>query len=284
MAKVNNADRITREKQLFFINGTQIPGIQSIQINPNYGKMPVRYLGIDTVQYAPSGPQTSDINISSLLISNDQFIQYTGNLGFNGHILKTLDNAGDNYSFISGYCTNYNSRCSIGEIPQINVSVTAFGKAGRISALTEIPDLNAIQNNPSNIQLKVPGPGSIDINIDDFETNRVLSYDLNIKTSRNPIYILGDRNPNAIELNFPIEMSCVFEMDLDEYAPINSFTYPGTNTTKTFTIRVKDYTTDANIVSYSLPNMTLINESYSTNVDNNTSMTIEYQGFMARMI
>ena len=79
-------------------------------------------------------------------------------------------------------------------------------------------------------------------------------------------------------------MSCVFEVDLDEYAPLNSFTYPGTNITKTFTIRVKDYTTDANIVSYSLPNMTLMNESYNTNVDNNTSMSIEYQGFMARMV
>lgn len=282
MAKVNNADRITREKQLFFINGSQIPGIQSIQISPNYGKMPIKYLGINTVQYAPNGPQTSDINISSLLISNDQFIQYTGNLGFNGHILKTLDNAGDNYSFISGYCTNYNSKCSIGEIPQINVSITAFGKAGRISALTEIPELNAIQNNSSDLQLKIPGPGSIDINIDDFNTNRVLSYNLDIKTSRNPIYILGNRNPNAIELNYPIEMTCSFEIDLDDYAPENSFTYPGSNTIKTFAIRVKDYITDANIVSYNLSSMTLINESYNTNVDNNTSMTIEYQGFMTR--
>ncbi len=281
MSKVIDNNRITREQQFFFMNGTQIPGVQSISIAPEYGKFPLKYLGVSNVQFAPNGPQIGNISINSLLISNDQFLQYTGNLGFNGYVLKTIGDASTNYSFISGYMTSYTSTCSIGEIPQISAEITAYGKVGRIDT-SEITNLTAIKNNPSNLLLKIPGPGSISVSIDDFTNNRIQSYSLSIKTPRNPIYYLGNRNPYSIELNYPLEVNASFAIEPDTYTPLHSQSFPCTNKTRNLTLTIKDYDNDATIVSYGFSALSLINENYSTNIDGNVTMNIDYQGFLTR--
>ena len=286
MGNLISNDRLNRKNQFFYINSTEIAGIQSISINSDSQAIPVKYLGMDKTILAPNSAQIGSININALFISNDPFLKYKGNLGFDGYIFQSRNVAAtNNYSFTSGYLTSYSSRGTIGQIPEVNMTINSFGNVGKIASSDSVDITNnfaAIPTSiPSNI-LKIPGPGSININIDDFTTNRVLNYDLTINCQRNPIYILGQRSPYKIELVYPQEIICNFKIDVNDYSFDNIKKFPGTNRIKSLTLSVLDYNTNNTITSYSFDNMNLISETYNTNVDGNVTLDLQYKTYLSR--
>ena len=120
------------------------------------------------------------------------------------------------------------------------------------------------------------------VSIDDFTNNRIQSYSLSIKTPRNPIYYLGNRNPYSIELNYPLEVNASFTIESDTYIPLHSQSFPCNNKQRNLTLTIKDYDNDSTIVSYGFSALSLINEDYNTNIDGNVTMNIDYQGFLTR--
>jgi len=277
--------RVTKENQRLFINSTEIPGVQNTQLNYQINATPLKHLGLSGIQYIPRGPQVGNVSISTLLISDDQFLQYTGNVGFNGYVVRSKSNTTNNFSFTSGYLTSYSSRCAIGQIPQIEANISVLGNIGQLSSSESAAvstDLTNIAASNSNLLLKIADPGSINIDLGDFNTNRCISYDLNINVPRNPIYIQGQQAPIKVETNWPIEVNCNFTAEVDDYTPKTLNDFPESPKKRNITITLKDLDTAANIVNYGFSGMQLIGENYSSNNDGPVTMSLNYQGFINR--
>lgn len=267
-------NRVTKGQQLFLINNTPIPGVQSITSDYNNNAYFLNHIGLKSSVFSADSNYVGNVNVNALLTNTDQFISYTGNLGFNGYIIESAQNTNKNYSFTSGYLTSYNQRCSIGEIPQVSMGINVFGNMGRTN--------NTITANESDLLLKIPGPGSITLSFSEFDTNPLTSYNIAITVPRIPIYTLGSSAPSEINTQYPIQVTAEFDINLSDYSPKLLQAYPFDQTRKNLTLTVKDYITDSTINTYTFNNMLLVGESYDADVSKNTVMTLKYQNFQVR--
>lgn len=124
--------------------------------------------------------------------------------------------------------------------------------------------------------LLVPDNGSIYLNIDTFNTNRVQSYQINVNANKLPVYNIGSRYPARVELVYPIDVTCQFTFDVGDYESIQSNSVPETQVVKDLSLTVKNYRSDDIISSYSFNNLNLISENYNTSIDGNVSVTVLY--------
>ena len=96
MGTIDSNSRIRRDEQFVFINGVQIPSVQSVQGNYTNNAALVKFLGNSNQPIIqPRGPQIGDFSISTLVMGQDLFLQYTGNIGFNGYVIKNKSNPKD---------------------------------------------------------------------------------------------------------------------------------------------------------------------------------------------
>jgi hypothetical protein len=292
MSIISAPSRITKESQRLFISDQEIPGVQNVRGDYTLSAPTLKYIGLRNAEFSLDGPQVGNFGVSTLLISQDFFLKYTGQSGFNGYVLKSKptlhmigENNVDNFSFNSGYLTSYSSRCSVGEIPQIDVNFNVLGNIGRLSSMESNDinnDLNNISQKNSNIPLKIISPGSITLSLDEINTNRILNYDLSININRNSIYSLGDKKPIKVEINYPIEVNLNFQMEIDRYNVRNLHDFPFNREPKIISININDFNTDENILNYSFNNMLLISEVYNSNVNNNVIVNLSYKGYLNR--
>src|SRR3990167_4196705 len=275
--------RITKEEQFFFLNADQVSGVQSVDISYTNNNVPLKYIGMrGNVTGVPRGPQVGSVNITTIPIGNDYFLSLTGNTGFNGYIIRDkVDPLGDNYSFTSGYLTSYNSRASIGTIPTIDIGIDIVGNIGKLN-LTENSGvsgnfINISGGNGRTYPFQIVAPGYLTVNLDDYNTNRLISYDLSINVSRNPIYVVGKKLPNEVKTNLPVEVNLGFQLEIDTYTGRNLNNFPCVKNNKNITITLQDYNTSNAFITYSFNDMELIGEDYSTSVDGQTQSTLKYR-------
>lgn len=281
---INNG-YIAKEEQLVFLGTEQIPGVQDINLSYTNNSTLIKHIGMSGCQYIPNGIPSASVDISSLLISNDQFINYTGAQGVNGFILKNRGDITNNFAFTSGYLTSYTCQCSIGQIPQINSSFVILGDVGKIGVTTYpvlYTQLTGAASGWSNLALKIADPGSIDLSIGSFVTNRVQDFNVNINVPRNPIYPLGSRFPNKVEINYPIEYNVSFNIEVNDYSFKKITDYPFNETKDNITITLKDLDNQQSIISYGFSGMSLYGENYSANTDGNVRATLNYRGYSTR--
>lgn len=286
MANVFPFNRTQKENQLFFIGSTQIPGVQSINGSYTNSATPLTFMGASTVKFAQDGPQVGNFNVNYLLISTDRFLTYTGTQGFNGYIVDSVSNLAKNYSFSSGYLTSYSSKCSLGEIPQAAAGIQVFGNLGRFTTTQTADtttDFAAIPTKTPDSRLFIPGPGSITLNLSDFNTNAVQSYNVNINVPRNPLYILGSNEPYNIQTAYPMEVMVDFTILMNDYSPKKLKDYPLYIQNQNVSITAKDYTTNETIVSYSFNDMSFVAENYNATVtERGTEINLQYKNFYTR--
>lgn len=283
--QVVSKSRLRREGQRFFLNNSEVFGVQSANIQYQTNLVPLKHLSIGCVQATWQGPQLGKASVSRLVIDTEPFINYTGTLGFNGYIIQNKKDTFKNFSFTSGYLSSYNSNCAIGEIPQTSVNIDIFGNVGQIS-YSESPetskDFDYIETGNSLINLKITQPGSIELDLDDFNTNRILSYSLNINCPRNPIYFLGSRFPNAVETNWPLEVNVIFQFDIDDYTPKTLRDFPCNPKVKNLSLSLNTFDTHETVQSFNFNDLFLVSESYNNSVDSNVGLTAQYRTFLTR--
>jgi hypothetical protein len=290
---INNS-RIRRENQRLFINSAvnpalinEIHGLQSISANWENQIVPLKHIGASQrTQVIWDGPGVANYSALSFLVQNDKFIEHTGLGAFNSYIIKDKANTTNNYGFISGYLTSYRSRCSIGEIPQIEVGVVAYGNAGLITS-EDSPeayscDFPQISTYNSDFDLNIAGPGTMSINWDGSNSTRLQSYDLSITINRQPIYVLGQRMPISVQINYPLELNLSLSFEPDGYLPHKMFDFPCDPTVQSFQLQLGHYITGGAITTYSFSDLFLVGEPMEINVDGNLSMIANYRSYLSR--
>lgn len=281
--------RITSDKQIFFINREKIAGVQSIDSSMPTNATITNFagLGAGRTSFAPVGEQIGDLSINALLINQDYFLTHvTGNSLINAYILRNQSDKVNNYSIISGYLTNYQCQYSAAQqIPQISTNIKAIGDMGKIAVSSfethHISDLNYIAaNNFTNNNPKIPSIGSIDLGIDDFNTNRVLSFNISINSNKIPVYNMGNRKPKRVDLLYPIDVDCNFTFDLGGYDVPFLRGYPSNNpkNIENLTVTVNDYNDGTNITTYTFNNLNLIDTKYQNSTQGNVLITTTFKG------
>ena len=282
--------RIRREAEKITINGSGIQGAQSISAQyDSVGGSPLRNLGINEIQYAPEGPQTASLQLDTLLThtlfsggygytSVDTMQNFTGDVPFSG----IIDYGTENLHFTQAYLETYSVSCSIGEIPQSSTTSVIFGDLGTglfdswatgtfLDPISEtVPDLNVTSYN------------SMDVNLDEFSTNRMTSFSVNIATPRVPIYTLGLGAPTEVIAGTPIEVNVNFSIDIDDYEIKNMRFVPEQTVFRDTIITLKKNNSDVELLRYSFDNMLLTSESFQAGADSSAATNFNLRSFILR--
>ena len=188
----------TRESNKLFIDNSPVTGLQTIQATYNNPYENIKYLGLNnnSVNTVPIGAFIGALNLTNIMINEDQFIKYTGSNGAN--LLLSYNNDNNKFIMTSGYLANYEIECSVGAIPIITSQWNIYNNFGSGSA--SVPNFQIDET-----KLNIVSPGDISINFNDIAEEKINRFKINIKSTRLPIYELGKVTPSDVTLQYPIE-------------------------------------------------------------------------------
>lgn len=276
--------RERREKQHFFINGSEVFGLQQISINYNIGAQPLEFLGMYQTTEYPNGPQIASISTNSLVLGSDSFINFTGDTSFAGYLVTNASTpGGQNFSFTSAYLTNYNIKCAIGQIPEISTEILAVGNAGYIpvgySAETDA-NLTSIAASTATLTPQIASYSTIELNLGEITTNRLQSFQISIQTPRNPIYKLGSRVPYLVDQIYPITVDLAANIEINDYLSSRLNSYPCSVDERDISVSLNDYSSGAAILSYSFTKMRFQGTKRSIDVNSNATIELNWRGYI----
>ena len=273
--------RIRREAESITINGSGIQGVQSVSANYASVAQPLKNLGINSIGFAPEGPQTATLDVDTLLIntlspsapadSADIMQNFTGDLAFSG----VVNHGTKNFIFTEGYLETYSVSCSIGEIPQVSTSSVIYGEFGT-GTLVDVP----ADAYPSTVN--IPSYSSMEINLDTFNTNRVSSFNVAIATPRLPLYAVGSDVPTGVMAGTPVEVNVNFTIEPDDYEIKNMRFVPDQTVFQNTVITLKKNNSDATLLTYSFDDMLLTSESFQGGVDSSATVNFNLRSFILR--
>lgn len=264
--------RIRRESQKLAVNGTGVNAIQSLSFGYETTASPINPLGLDRVLYAPSSPQTASISANSLLIHNDFFLDFTGTNAFSGQVQYQNETV----KFTEAYLSSYSSSCGIGEIPSLSMQAEIYGELGTGNFF----DFG--ETTPHDTELKVAGYNSINIDLDEFNTNRVLSYSLDIQSPRTPVYSFNRKTPAEVISNTPLDVTMQFSIEASDYEIKNMRFVPEDTVFKTVNLNINKNNSTENIQSFSFVNMLLVSEQYQADSNSNVNIDFVMKGVILR--
>ena len=272
--------RITREAESLTIKGSGIQGIESISANYKSVARPLSNLGITQIQFAPQGPQQANLTVNTLLThtlspsasvtSSEILYNFTGESPFSGEVAH----GGKKFIFTEGYMDSYSASCAIGEIPSISMSSVIFGEFGTGTLVVD-PDAY-----PST--LNIPSYSSMEINLDTFNTNRVLNFDIKVATPRLPLYAIGLDTPTGVIAGSPVEVNVSFSIEPDDYEIKNMRFVPEQTVFENVIITLKKNNSDITLLTYSFEDMLLTSESFSASTEANAKIDFNMRSFILR--
>ena len=305
MADIPGPLRLRRENQRFFISSTEVRGTQSVQLSYAVPATPLRHIGQTGVySEVAEGPYVGSFSTSTLFIQNDPYIAYTGDFITNGYLHETEHGKATSadtldIAFTSGVLSSYTFNCSIGQIPRIDAQFAVFGNMGPLtsananssvfnSEISSQTTTTSAADNGKDFTLQIADPRSLRISMDDFESNRLNSFSININVGRRPIYALGESTPVKICRDFPIEVQCSFQIDMDahdlrsktgyEHKVLRDF--PCSPHTENLTLQLFDHNTDGLLQTYSFTDLLLVSQSQGANIGGNSTATLTYRGLI----
>ena len=273
--------RIRREAEKITINGSGIQGVQSISAQYESVARPLDNLGITEIQYAPQGAQTASLQVNTLLTNTlpeggagyssvDLMQNFTGDLPFSG----VIDYGTKQIYFTQAYLETYSVSCGIGEIPQISTSAVIYGTfgTGKFESWA--------QSSETPGSLNVASYNSMEVNLDEFTSNRMLSFSVDIATPRIPIYALNQAVPTQVIAGTPVEVSVNFSLDVDDYEIKNMRFVPDQTVFKTAKITLNKNNSTTKLLEYSFDNMLLTSESFEASTNSNAGVNFNLRSFI----
>tara|TARA_R110000824_G_scaffold119506_1_gene273600 strand:- start:1 stop:606 length:606 start_codon:yes stop_codon:yes gene_type:complete len=198
---------------------------------------------------------------------------FTGDIPFSG----IIDYGTEKIYFSQGYLETYSVSCGIGEIPQTSTTSIIYGDFGTGVLFSEYA-----QGVPLIPSLNIPSYSSMEVNLDEFSSNRMTSFSVDIATPRVPIYTLNADKPAKVIAGTPIEVNVNFSLDVDDYKIKNMRLVPDETIFKNTTITLKKNNSDTTLLSYSFDNMLLTSESFQGGVGSNATANFNLRSFILR--
>ena len=80
--------RLNKQNLDFYLNQSQVHGVQDIQASYQMPVQHSKYLGMDSSFYTPEGAKGATLSVTSLLTTSNDFLACTGEAGNYGFITK----------------------------------------------------------------------------------------------------------------------------------------------------------------------------------------------------
>jgi len=260
--------RITYADQKLVINHQEISGVTDFN-----GDFDIPYENIDLMggNFAAEiqGEIARNISFSRFLTKSDSLKYLTGEAVCSGFVNYK------NYSFgfQSGYLTNYNASCAVGDIAEISTEFIVYGNIGGGIDHPILPPQN-------NENIYVANYGNIFISASQAQSNRIISFNYSVSCERIPIFILGSLNPTDVFLKKPIIIDLDFTLEIDDYESRNMQELLCTPEIQNITIDLKNCDNSQIIESFHAPNSKLIYTNYNGSTENSANIELSFRSFL----
>lgn len=323
-------------EQKFFINGTQLSGVQSVNGSYAISEKPINVIGWGHVNsnfyeqqefllqsdgsffldsdgfkmmqqsscvdyaYTPSpslnvlsAPLEGSFSINSALVSEDFFLNHTGDNPFTG----SIHHGNQYFGFYNGYITSHSISCSVGQIPSTSTSISVFGDIGgspdyfrvqdddsfilqqdgfRVGSEDSIAEENYNASGVGSFpEIRIPNQGSIIVECAGAKTDRVTSFTHNIQTPVNPIYTVGSSVAAQVDVQWPISTTSSFTLDIDKYNYSRLRAYLRSPNVQDISIKINDCL-GVTIQNYIVKNARLLKENMSASSNGRMTVNLEY--------
>ncbi|MEK6884383.1 MAG: hypothetical protein AABY22_32425, partial [Nanoarchaeota archaeon] len=241
---------VRKENQRVFLNNKEVIGVQSIEFNEEYSVLQANLAGISTSLSYPNVHIKVPVTINYSLISQDLFIPYTGESGFD---LFIVNNEDQNQSFgaLSGFVDSYNVSSRIGEIPSVSVVATFYKDFGFIKSNDNVYLGNIYNNIIEKPQVLSPEQGSIIVASNIRDLSKITSFSLSIQPLRRPTYILGQKLPIDIKLIDPLDINLIIDINSKDFKINSSKMFPANKESETIALRINSENSITNLFSFS---------------------------------
>jgi len=329
-------------EQKFFVNGTQIQGVQSVDGSYSIQEKPINVLGWGLVNQnfyegkshvtQPDGsfildedgfhilteesldcaletygvefptsmalinsPLQGDFSINSILVSEDFFLNFTGDVPFTG----SIHHGNKYFGFDKGYISNHSVSCSVGQLPVTSTSISVFGDIGGSPDYIkeESEDGIFLQEDGFNIgtedsnngiynasgvnpfpEIRMTNQGSIVIECTGASTDRVTSFNHSIDVPLDAIYTVGSSVPAQVDVVWPMTSTTNFSLDIDEYNYQSMRKYLRNPTVQDIAVKINDCF-GKTIQNYIVKKARLISETMSASVDGRMTVNLTYKSY-----
>ncbi len=283
---MSNFSRIRAENQFVFFNTGLAFGINSLNIQNNFGSSEIKYIGIGNrdINQSVNSAQYADLNVGANFIHEDVFIQQTGNQPINCFIFQDTTNANSCYSLVSGYLNSYSAKYVANQPPQINSSLRFFKEAGNISqsnldSYSSGQISSIISNGNIGFNSNVADTNYINLELDEYNTNRIQDFSFSVNYNRLPVFNVGSRFPKRIETIFPVNVTCNISFEAkNNFLDLPLTDFPLNKKQQTINLAVYSNRTNNLMATYRFKNMSLISNDRSINSDGNLIINRGYVG------
>ena len=261
----NNA--VLNYEQQFYLSGILLSGVTDINGGYSINESPINIIGKGYCRPVRQGPLVGEFNISKYYIGEDPFLNYTGDHPVSGSI-----NFHDkHFGFEDGYLTEYSINAGIGQIPTASATIAVYGDMGS--------GINASGNSEHPI-IQIPNQGSISVNCNGYETNRVTDFSYNFRINRNPIYKIGSPFPVQVDRQFPIQQEASFSIDVSDYEVRKLKEYLISPNEHDLTISLDNPISSTEIQSFTIKNARLLSHSIQSSSSDLMTVNLTYNGYI----
>lgn len=261
----NNA--VLNYEHHFYLSGILLSGVTNIDGGYSISESPVNIIGQGYKYPVRNGNLVGNFNISKFYIGQDPLLNYTGDHPISG----SINYQDKNFGFTDGYLTEYSISASIGSIPQSNSSIVVYGDIGS--------GINA-SGNIAHPKIQIPNQGSIELNCQHYQTNRVTDFSYTLRIDRNPIYKIGSPFPVQVDRQFPILQEAAFSLDVSDAEITKIQEYLISPQQQTLTFKINNPINEQEIDTITIEKARLLSQSMRSSSDDLITVDLLYNGYV----
>lgn len=262
-----NKSSISNYEQKLYIDGIEALGVTSIDGGYEISEDPIYILGKGFTYGVKQGAIVGSFQVSKYYIGDEILLSYTGDKAMNG----SINYEGKTFGFEDAYLSEYSLSCGIGQIPTASAQLQVYGDIGS--------GIDHFGNEPVP-EIQIPNQGSIQINVDGFESNRVSDFSYTMRMNRTPVYAIGSPFPITVHQQFPVIQECSFTLEIFDYE-INqlksSLIKP---ISQDLSISLNNPISDLNINTFTLKDAKLTNQSLNSTSDTVMIANLTYSAYI----
>ena len=269
--------RHLHDTQNVYINGERLRGVQSCAAGWEAPETYVNSVGLDGGFLGGVVEQSlqSTFDIERLMVSpTDPIISLFHSTKILGEVYYDND---EHFKFTDGMLTNYRCACSVGTIPTLDFSILAFGNAGGNIGYTPA------RKKERDDTIIIASPGSIILNVEGHESNRIQSFEVSMNIDREVVNILGKLQPHDYIVQFPIQVDCQFTIHVDDYESKNLFDFVCNPTEQDLLFNFIDCATGDAIRTFFVRKAKLVDYNQTGSIHEELEATFTYKSYITNI-
>lgn len=262
-----NKNAVSSYEQRFYVSGVLLSGVTTLEGGYSVEESPINILGKGYTYPVRQRPLVGNFNIGKYYIGKEPLLNYTGDSPMSGSI-----NYGDkSFGFESGYLTQYSISASISSIPTATASISVYGDIG--SGISASGDYG-------HPPVQIPNQGSISINSEGYQSNRVTNFSYTMRIDRVPQYKIGSPFAFQVDRACPMMQEASFSLEVDDLEMKKMREYLISPSQQDLEIKFSNPINDNEIETFHIKNARLVDRTISANNSDILTAELRYRGYI----